>query len=258
MCHFKQNLGTARMEDSDQSGTVVAVCQMNSTIEVERNLEICEDLIRKAKTRGAKMVFLPECFDYVAESSEQACSMAAPLQSPRMQCMCALAQELGVWLSLGGYHEQGPPGEKRLYNSHVIVNDSGVIVEVYHKMHLFDVNVQDGPRLKESNAVIPGDKIVPPVPTPVGNVLLRSRAIENQCYVIAAAQTGQHNAKRRSYGHAMIVDPWGCVIAQCGEGNDLSVAEIDLAYLNKVRQQMPIMNHKRKDLYGKLNSCPKL
>ena len=52
------------------------------------------------------MVFLPECFDYVAESSEQACSMAAPLQSPRMQCMCDLAQELGVWLSLGGYHEQ--------------------------------------------------------------------------------------------------------------------------------------------------------
>lgn len=52
----------------------------------------------------------------------------------------------------------------------MIVNDSGVIVEVYHKMHLFDVNVQDGPRLKESNAVIPGDKIVPPVPTPVGNV----------------------------------------------------------------------------------------
>lgn len=299
MCHFKQNY-TARMEDSDQSGTVVAVCQMNSTNEVERNLEICEDLIRKAKTRGAKMIFLPECFDYVAESSEQACSMAAPLQSPRMQCMCDLAQELGVWLSLGGYHEQGPPGEKRLYNSHVIVNDSGVIVEVYHKMHLFDVNVQDGPRLKESNAVIPGDKIVPPVPTPVGNVglaicydvrfpelslvlaqqgahiltfpsaftqitgsahwevLLRSRAIENQCYVIAAAQTGQHNAKRRSYGHAMIVDPWGRVIAQCSEGNGLSVAEIDLAYLNKVRQQMPIMNHKRKDLYGKLNSCPKL
>ena len=55
MCHFKQNY-TARMEDSDQSGTVVAVCQMNSTNEVERNLEICEDLIRKAKTRGAKVI----------------------------------------------------------------------------------------------------------------------------------------------------------------------------------------------------------
>lgn len=52
----------------------------------------------------------------------------------------------------------------------MLVNDSGVIVEVYHKMHLFDVNVQDGPRLKESNSVIPGDKIVPPVPTPAGNV----------------------------------------------------------------------------------------
>lgn len=56
MCHFKQNY-TARMEDSDQSGTVVAVCQMNSTNEVERNLEICEDLIRKAKTRGAKGIY---------------------------------------------------------------------------------------------------------------------------------------------------------------------------------------------------------
>ena len=54
------------------------------------------------------------------------------------------------------------------------------------------------------------------------------------------------------------MDPWGRVISQCREGNDVTVAEIDLDYLNKVRQQMPIMNHKRNDLYGKLNSCPKL
>lgn len=293
------------MENGDQSkadvgANLVAVCQMNSTNDVERNLGICEDLIRKAKTRGAKMVFLPECFDYVGENREQSYSMAAPLQSPRMQRMCDLAKELGVWLSLGGYHEQGPPDDKRHHNSHVVINDNGTIVEVYHKTHLFDVNIRDGPRMKESNATIPGNRIVPPVSTPVGSVglaicfdvrfpelslvlaqqgahilafpsaftevtgsahwevLLRCRAIDNQCYVIAAAQTGQHNAKRRSYGHAMIVDPWGRVISQCREGNDVTVAEIDLDYLNKVRQQVPIMNHKRNDLYGKLNSCPKL
>ena len=54
------------------------------------------------------------------------------------------------------------------------------------------------------------------------------------------------------------MDPWGCMIAQCREGNDVCVAEIDLDYLNKVRQQMPVMKHKRDELYGKLNSSPKL
>ena len=55
-----------------------------------------------------------------------------------------------------------------------------------------------------------------------------------------------------------VVDPWGCVTAQCHEGNDVCVAEIDLGYLNKVRQQMPLMNHRRTDIYGSLNSGPKL
>ncbi|XP_022795314.1 nitrilase homolog 1-like [Stylophora pistillata] len=155
---------------TDSGATLVAVCQMNSTSDVERNLGICKDLINKAKSRGAKVVFLPECFDYVGENSEQSLSMAEPLESTRMQSLCELAKELGVWLSLGGYHEKGPPDDKRLRNSHVIVNDHGSIVAVYRKIHLFDIDVKDGPRLKESDTCIPGDQIVPPVPTPVGNV----------------------------------------------------------------------------------------
>eukprot|EP00057_Strongylocentrotus_purpuratus_P033107 XP_790158.2 PREDICTED: nitrilase homolog 1 [Strongylocentrotus purpuratus] len=79
--------------------------------------------------------------------------------------------------------------------------------------------------------------------------LLRSRAIENQCYVIAAAQTGKHNDKRASYGHAMIVDPWGAVIAQCSEGEGVAVAQIDPDYLQKIRTSMPVWNHRRNDLY---------
>lgn len=295
--------GLLVMEDTPPNtgaAALVAVCQMNSTNDVNRNLGICKDLVKKAKSRGAKVVFLPECFDYVGESREQSVSMAAPLDSPRIQGLCELAKELGVWLSLGGYHEKGPADDNRVYNSHIIVDDSGSVVAVYRKVHLFDVDVKDGPKLKESDTCIPGNQIVPPIHTPVGNiglaicydvrfpemslvlaqqgaqiltfpsaftqitgsahweVLLRCRAIENQCYVIAAAQTGQHNEKRRSYGHAMIVDPWGTVIAQCREGNDVCVAEIDLSYLDKVRQQMPVMKHKRNDLYGNLKSCPKL
>ena len=80
--------------------------------------------------------------------------------------------------------------------------------------------------------------------------LLRARAIETQCYVIAAAQTGQHNDKRSSYGHSMIVDPWGVVLAQCGEGVGVATANIDLDYLASVRTNMPVQTHRRADLYG--------
>ncbi|XP_038068291.1 deaminated glutathione amidase-like [Patiria miniata] len=83
-------------------------------------------------------------------------------------------------------------------------------------------------------------------------VLLRSRAIENQCYVIAAAQTGKHHEKRASYGRAMIVDPWGCIVACCHDGLDVAVADIDLSYLRRVRTEMPVMQHRRHDLCGRL------
>lgn len=79
--------------------------------------------------------------------------------------------------------------------------------------------------------------------------ILRGRAIETQCYVIAAAQSGQHNKKRSSYGHAMIVDPWGTVLNEISGGTDFAVADLDLNYLNKIRKDMPVMTHRRSDLY---------
>jgi len=80
--------------------------------------------------------------------------------------------------------------------------------------------------------------------------LLRARARETQCYVVAAAQTGRHNDKRSSYGHSMIVDPWGVVVAQCGEGEGVAMASIDMEYLHTVRKNMPVQQHRRRDLYG--------
>ncbi|XP_054838167.1 deaminated glutathione amidase isoform X2 [Eublepharis macularius] len=85
-------------------------------------------------------------------------------------------------------------------------------------------------------------------------VLLRARAIETQCYVVAAAQTGKNHERRTSYGHSMIVDPWGSVIAQCQEGTGLCYAEIDLAYLRRIRQEIPVFSHRRTDLYGQVAS----
>ena len=77
------------------------------------------------------------------------------------------------------------------------------------------------------------------------HILLRARAIEAQCYVIAAAQTGLHHGTRRSYGHALIADPWGTIVAECGEGEGYALASIDLAYLENVRRTLPSLRHRR-------------
>jgi predicted amidohydrolase len=77
------------------------------------------------------------------------------------------------------------------------------------------------------------------------HVLLRARAIEQQCYVLAAAQTGHHFGERRSYGHALIADPWGTVVAQCGQGEGVAVAPIDPAFVDTVRRAVPSLAHRR-------------
>jgi predicted amidohydrolase len=77
------------------------------------------------------------------------------------------------------------------------------------------------------------------------HTLLRARAIECQCYLLAPAQHGQHNAKRRSYGHSLVVDPWGEVIAELAEGDGVLVAEIDPARVTSVRRQLPSLEHRR-------------
>ncbi|XP_054924900.1 nitrilase and fragile histidine triad fusion protein NitFhit isoform X2 [Dermacentor andersoni] len=85
--------------------------------------------------------------------------------------------------------------------------------------------------------------------------MMRTRAIENQCYVVSAAQVGQHNSKRSSYGHALVVDPWGCVVAQCSDTVGLALAEINHDLIKKVRRAIPVWDHRRTDLYGNLSPC---
>jgi len=77
------------------------------------------------------------------------------------------------------------------------------------------------------------------------HVLTRARAIENQCWLMAAGQWGDHPGDRRTYGHSLIVDPWGAVVAECPTGEGVAVADIDIAQLNAVRARMPIESHRR-------------
>jgi len=77
------------------------------------------------------------------------------------------------------------------------------------------------------------------------HVLLRARAIESQCYVLAAAQTGHHYGRRVSYGHALVADPWGVVLAECGEGEGVAIASVEPAVVERVRASLPSLRHRR-------------
>lgn len=90
------------------------------------------------------------------------------------------------------------------------------------------------------------------VPTGISHwePLLRARAIENGCYVAACGQWGRYARGRQNYGHSLVVDPWGIVIAQCREGVDTISVELDMDYLRAVRERMPVQRHRRRDLFG--------
>ncbi|XP_051631865.1 deaminated glutathione amidase-like isoform X4 [Manacus candei] len=290
-----QSCGTAGRMSVPPRATV-AVAQVTSTPDKEHNWCQCSALVREAAGRGARLVFLPEGFDFIGHGPEQSLSLAEPLDGHTVGRYRQLARECDVWLSLGGFHERGSDWDTtgRIYNCHILLDSSGSLVSTYRKTHLFDVDLPGGPSLRESGFTNPGPAILPPVDTPVGKlglavcydlrfpelalalraqgaqilaypsaftvptgaahweVLLRARAIECQCYVVAAAQTGRHHEARVSFGHSLVADPWGTVVAQCHEGPGLCLADIDLEYLQRVRRDLPVQGHRRRDLYG----CP--
>ncbi|XP_013143768.1 PREDICTED: nitrilase and fragile histidine triad fusion protein NitFhit isoform X1 [Papilio polytes] len=284
-----------RQLSSKMSSKRVAVCQMTSVADKAANLQVVSKLISDASKENVQMLFFPEACDYLCDSKKQTLDFSETLLNGNtVKSYKELAAKHNVWLSMGGVHERDERNPTKMFNTHIIIDNKGEIVQTYRKLHLFDVEIPEkNVRLKESDFTSPGSHVVTPVDSPVGRIgleicydmrfpelsttlgsmradiltfpsaftyvtgkahwhlLLRARAIENQCYVIAAAQTGQHNTKRRSYGHALCVDPWGEVLADCEEeGPCYKVAEIKSERLADVRRNMPVFQHRRSDVYS--------
>lgn len=279
----------------------VGVGQLTATSDHASNLAAASQLCRQAKSAGACLLCLPEAFSFIGAAAAETVAQAEPLDGPRLGAYRALAREHGLWLSLGGFHEAGAPGG-RVFNTHVVLDAAGATRAEYRKIHLFDVDVPDGPALMESRSTAPGAAacvvvdasdelgftfglttcydlrfpelyvalarssgchaiLAPSAFTrPTGaahwHLLLRARAVESQAYVLAAAQSGTHNEKRASYGHALAVDPWGEVVGDCGPDASpaLVTVDIDLDKIAKIRAKMPIQAHRRGDVLGLLQA----
>ncbi|KAJ2698565.1 Carbon-nitrogen hydrolase [Coemansia spiralis] len=282
----------ARISLTPARRAIAAVAQFCAQGDMAKNLQTCVQLIGGAARRGARMVFLPEASDFIADNRAQPAQLAQDLDGDFIKTIQQAAKDNNIWVSVG-IHDQAQVGAQP-HNANVVVSDDGTLVTAYHKLHMFDVNAKDGLRLQESASTSRGDRVADVIDTPVGKLglavcydlrfpelsqvlrqrgaqllcypsaftettgaahwelLLRARAVETQTYVFAAAQIGRHNTKRASYGDAMIVDPWGAVVARCSRNTSepaLAIAEINLDYLDKVRRDMPVFSHRRTDIF---------
>ena len=265
------------------SKTRVAAVQMVSAPELAPNLEAAGRLIAAAAASGARLVALPENFYCIGRQESDKVALAEPDgRGPIQDFLARSAREHSVWL-VGGTAPLACADRSRIRSACLVFDDAGRRVARYDKMHLFRFTSGDE-RYDEARTLEPGERPVA-VESPFGRLalsvcydvrfpelyralgafdamfvpsaftmptgsahwetLLRSRAIENQAYVIAPAQGGRHAVGRRTYGHSMIVDPWGEVLALQAEGEGVVLAEVDTARLAEVRAALPANANRR-------------
>lgn len=278
----------------------IAAVQMQSTPDVERNLEAARGLVAKAAALGARLVALPEYFCLLGRSDRDKLQVAeADGEGPIQQALATMARAHGVWL-IGGTLPIRTPHPERVRNASCVYGPDGVPVARYDKIHLFafeGLNERyDEARTLEAGTALVAFECTEAMPASGGaedaakwrcglsvcydlrfpelyrglmrqrpcdliaapsafthttgrahwEVLLRARAIENQCYILAPAQSGAHENGRRTFGHSLIVDPWGEVLACCdAPGEGVVVAEMSKERLETVRRQLPALSHRR-------------
>ncbi len=265
--------------------TRIAALQMVSGPEVAANLDAAARLLAEAAAGGAALAVLPEYFCLLGRRDTDKLDVAeTPGEGPIQAFLADAARRHGLWI-VGGTLPLKTEDPARVLNSNTVWAPDGSLAAHYDKIHLFSfeqgeerydegrvlragdkpVALQAGrlrlglsvcydlrfPELYRALMRPPCDLLSVPsaftVPTGRAHweLLLRARAVENQCYVIAAAQGGLHASGRRTWGHSLIVDPWGEVLALRPEGEGVIFADVDPARLADVRARLPALRHRR-------------
>lgn len=261
----------------------VAAVQMISSTNLHDNLEQAGGLIQQAAESGAQLVLLPEYFCLMGQRDEDKVSLREqPGQGPIQSFLADAAKKHGVWL-IGGTLPLESPDSDRIYNTTLVYNPQGRQVARYDKIHLFGFR-RGAEAYDESVTIRPGSVQPQTFDSPCGKVglsicydlrfpelyrafgevslivvpaaftyttgsahwetLLRARAIENQCYVLASAQGGKHENGRRTWGHSMLIDPWGEVLSCLPEGPGLAAGSISRHKIHETRQALPALKHR--------------
>lgn len=262
----------------------VAAVQMVSSTGLEENLAQAQQLIQRAAGQGAELVLLPEYFCLMGAKDEDKVALGEqPGTGPIQQFLADAAREHKIWL-IGGTLPLESPDSHRIYNTTMVYDPSGLQVARYDKIHLFGFR-RGAEAYDESVTIRAGEPAPQAFEAPCGKVglsicydlrfpelyrsfsevslivvpaaftyttgsahweiLLRARAIENQCYVLAAAQGGKHENGRRTWGHSMLIDPWGEILDCLPEGPGVAIGNLNQARLGDVRQALPALRHRR-------------
>lgn len=261
----------------------LAALQMISTPEVLENIATARRLVAEAAAAGAGLMLLPEYWPMMGMHETDKFAVAEPYGcGPIQDFMREQAQQHGIWL-IGGTLPLLSPEAGKVLNTTLVYNPQGECVTRYDKMHLFGFCKGDE-AYDESRTITRGESVgffeapfgrvglsvcydlrFPELYRALGDcvlivvpaaftdttgqahweILLRARAIENQCYVLAAAQGGRHPNGRRTWGHSMLVDPWGDIVSVLPEGEGLVQGGLDLVRLREVRAQLPALLHRR-------------
>ncbi|MDR0379056.1 MAG: carbon-nitrogen hydrolase family protein [Candidatus Accumulibacter sp.] len=259
----------------------IAAIQMVSTPRVEENLRAAGELIAEAVRQGAGLAALPEYFPIMGSEADKIAAAEREGSGPIQEFLADTARRHGIWL-VGGSLPLVSDVPGKVLNTCLVFDPQGVRSTRYDKIHLFGFQ-NDEERYDERATIVPGRQPVsfsapfgrvglsvcydlrfPELFRALGEVdlivlpaaftevtgrahweaLLRARAIENQCYVLAAAQGGTHENRRRTHGNSMVIDPWGEVIARRDKGEGVVIGEIDPARIAEVRASLPALGHR--------------
>lgn len=261
-----------------------ALVQMDSGEDERLNLRRAAKKVKEAARQGADLVILPETVDFIGRDMK---GHGKAIPGAVTEELRELARETGIYLHCGSITES--VGGERCRNTTLLFTPEGELGGRYSKLHMFDIEMEDGRGVRESAQIEGGDSVVlaetelgmlgfaicydirfPEMfrimgrhqaqvilvcanfTDPTGKAhwesLLRARAIENTCYVLACGQCGD-KWNYRAHGNSMIVDPWGRITARADEKEQILVGEIDLELANKTRRQIPSLENVRQDVY---------
>jgi predicted amidohydrolase len=263
---------------------LIAAAQMTSTADRARNVDTAIRLVNEAADLGAKLVGLPENFAYMGPE-EQRLAGAETLDGPTLSALREVARRRQIFVIAGSIAEKVSDPKKTANTSALIADDGSLVAAYrkihlfdvnipdgarYAESEVVvagDMAIVAPTSLGRIGLTICYDLRFPELYRKLADfgaqvisipaaftlftgkdhweVLVRARAIENLAYVLAPAQVGRHSANRQTFGNAMVVDPWGVVLARCADGEGVCVAPFSRARLERVRQELPALKHRK-------------